>query len=232
MGIDSRSDTISKRRENPHLVLNSFHLSGCCKSFWWVLSISSLTSANAALAFSRVWCACSLSVSFKQRSSICCNRFSHSIWGPLSLKKAYTQKPGIRTTCSTQKLHEVKQSYFCNKIPIMLCIQVNESNNKANNFYAEILSPCALSLVSHCPCLAGSDSLGPVQLHTPAEKPSDDCAPPPLSDAGGGMGFLSVHPENRNKAIRHNILQFLYVLTLCYWLLLMCLVPMKILTLV
>lgn len=66
---------------------------------------------------------------------------------------------------------------------------------------AERLSPCALSLASHCPCLAGCDSLGPVRLHTPAEKPSDDSVPPPLSDAGGDTGSLSVHPEDRNKDI-------------------------------
>lgn len=80
----------------------------------------------------------------------------------------------------------------------------------------ERLSPCVLSPVSHYPCLAGCDSLEPVQLHTPAERPSNDCAPPPLSVVGGGMGSLSVHPEDRNKAFRHNFLQFLNVLTLCY----------------
>lgn len=143
MGIDSRSDRILKRRKSPHLELNSFHLSGCCMSFWWVLSISSLTSANAALAFSRVWRACSLSVSFKQRSSICCNRFSHSIWGPLSLKKPYTQKPGIRTTRSTQKLCEVTQIYFCNKI------RIQESNNWIKQYSAwEPLTLCSFTSLS------------------------------------------------------------------------------------
>lgn len=79
-------------------------------------------------------------------------------------------------------------------------------------FMPEKISPYALSLVSHCPCLAGCDSPGLVRLHTPAKRPSDDCAPPPVLDEVGGTGSLSVHPEHRRKAFKHSFLLLLNAL--------------------
>lgn len=70
-----------------YLALYSFHLSGCCISFWWVFSISSRTSSKSFLTVSSIWWAGSLSGSFWQSSSITCSLFSHMDWGPFSLKK-------------------------------------------------------------------------------------------------------------------------------------------------
>lgn len=95
------------------------------------------------------------------------------------------------------RTHEPKKTTNFKITCINVCLRIRNSVMQSMYFNARIISPCVLWRVSRYPYQAGCDFHGPVQPGIPAELPSDDCAPPPLSDSTGGKESVFVHPEKR-----------------------------------
>lgn len=167
-----------------HLELNSFHLSGCSRSFCWVLLIWTMTSSKAALALSRVRWAESLFGSFWDSSSMCCSLFSQSRWGPLSLKKAWREPlltyPGM---FGVSIRHDLRKNGEQTRVP-------KKSQNARLPLVALFInagSPDAPWWVSHSPYWEGTGLPEPALPGTPVKTSSNDFAPIPFLSAAGDM---------------------------------------------